>query len=762
MKKVLFTATVDSHILHFHLPYLKMFKEKGYEVHVATNTDDTIPFCDVKHKVSFERSPFKINNLKAIKQMKKILLDNNFDIVHTHTPMGSVVTRLAYKKVSNKVNTRMVYTAHGFHFYKGAPLLNWLLFYPAEKYLSKYTDTLITINKEDYELAKKKFKKCRNVEYVPGVGVDEDKFNFTMTKSEKFELRKSLGLKENDFVLIYPARLDKNKNQGLLIESMAELIKKHKDIHLLLPGEDELNGYYQKMAKEKNVDKNVHFLGYRNDIPRLLKISNVAVSTSKREGLGLSMIEAFMSGLPILITHNRGHNEIISLGVEGRYIDFTIHDIVDKVEFYMNDYIRINQKISNVFSLKYVISKMEKIYTNINQNLLYVHCEEKIKIDTEGNFYTDGCYNQKIWDRYFKIFPSITCLFRIEKRVYSKEYAVENFQKIDKRIKLITIEDRKESFFSYFSIKKYLNNIEIIKQNVAASDCVIARAPGDESYLAIKYSKRFHKKVLMEVVGCPLNTLFNYGIKGKFFSFPAYLKLKKNVKKADSVLYVTKNFLQKRYPTSKPCIACSDADIIVDEKNLNNRLQKITKDFDKGKLTILTVGTLIKYKGQQDIIKAIKVLKSKGYNIEYRIVGTGKEDFLKKIAKKYDLENNIVFYGGINHKKVFELIDMRDIYIQPSYTEGLSRALLEAISRACPSIATNVGGNGELVSNEYLYSKGDIGQLILLIEKMMNKAEMFKEANNNFNRAKLYDCNILDKKRELFYLESLVRNDDYD
>lgn len=119
MKKVLFSATVDSHILHFHLPYLKMFKEKGYEVHVATNTDDAIPFCDVKHKVSFERSPFRKNNLKAIKQMKKILLDNNFDIVHTHTPMGSVVTRLAYKKLKIKLIQGLFILHMGFIFIKG-------------------------------------------------------------------------------------------------------------------------------------------------------------------------------------------------------------------------------------------------------------------------------------------------------------------------------------------------------------------------------------------------------------------------------------------------------------------------------------------------------------------------------------------------------------------------------------------------------------------------------------------------------------------
>jgi glycosyltransferase EpsD len=185
MKKVLFTATVDSHILQFHLPFLKMFKENGYEVHVATNGNEKIPYCDVKHVVSFERSPIKINNLKAIKQLKKICEKEKFDIIHTHTLMGSVVTRLAAKKARRKYNTRIIYTAHGFHFFKGAPIKNWILFYPVEKYLAKYTDTLITINQEDYELAKMKFnKRCKDIQFVPGVGIDEKKFDFEMTKKK--------------------------------------------------------------------------------------------------------------------------------------------------------------------------------------------------------------------------------------------------------------------------------------------------------------------------------------------------------------------------------------------------------------------------------------------------------------------------------------------------------------------------------------------------------------------------------------------------
>ena len=205
MKKVLFTATVDSHILHFHIPYLKLFKENGYEVHVATNGDEKIPYCDVKHKISFERSPIKLNNLKAIKQLKKVIDKEKFDIIHCHTPMGSVVTRLAAKK-ARKNGTRVIYTAHGFHFYKGASLFNWLFFYPVEKYLSKYTDTLITINTEDYELAKNKFH-LNDIYYIPGVGVDKEKFSINLSEKEKHKLRETLGIKDSDFVRRYVAVL---------------------------------------------------------------------------------------------------------------------------------------------------------------------------------------------------------------------------------------------------------------------------------------------------------------------------------------------------------------------------------------------------------------------------------------------------------------------------------------------------------------------------------------------------------------------------
>ena len=367
-KKVLFSATVDSHILHFHLPYLKLFKEHGYEVHVATNGTEKIPYCDVKHVVSFERSPYKVNNLKAIKQLRKIINNEKFDIIHCHTPMGSVVTRLAAKKARKKYGTRVIYTAHGFHFYKGAPKLNWMLFYPVENYLAKYTDTLITINSEDYELAKKRFsKRCKNIEYVPGVGVDKSKFSFEMSKKEKNALRKSLGLKTSDFVMIYPARLDKNKNHVLLIESMQKLLKSNKNVHLLLPGDDELEGYYQNLTKEKGLENNIHFLGYRKDIPRLLKISNLSVSSSLREGLPVNIIEAMLSGLPVVALNCRGAKDIIQNGKNGYLVSIDSKTIIDDFAKAISKCINKNnikdpKATVNMYTLEKVVKYMGDIY----------------------------------------------------------------------------------------------------------------------------------------------------------------------------------------------------------------------------------------------------------------------------------------------------------------------------------------------------------------------------------------------------------------
>lgn len=365
MKKVLYVATVDVHIKSFHLPYLKLLKDMGYEVHVATNGDDIFPNCDVKHKICIERSPFKLNNLKAIKQLKKIIDKEKFDLIHCHTPMGSVVTRLAAKHARKKYGTRVLYTAHGFHFYIGAPKLNWMLFYPIEKYLAKYTDTLITINKEDYELAKKKFsKRCSNIQYLPGIGVDNSKFDLNITDYEKKKLKCELKIDRGDFVIIYPARLCPDKNQLLLINMMKQL--NNKKIKLFLPGKDEYNGYYQKYVSDNKID-NVFFLGHRDDISKLLKISNLLIASSIREGFGINLVEALACEVPVIAVDNRGHREIINDGENGFIIKNDVDDLIEKFNMLYQNHELYNRLKNNSYNSikKFFLSNSLKLMKEI-------------------------------------------------------------------------------------------------------------------------------------------------------------------------------------------------------------------------------------------------------------------------------------------------------------------------------------------------------------------------------------------------------------
>ncbi|MEK4293548.1 glycosyltransferase family 4 protein [Paenibacillus sp. FSL R5-0914] len=313
MKKILFTATVDSHIINFHLPYLKYFQDKGYEVHVASNGDTQIAYTNVKHNVPFQRSPYKRENILAYKELKKIITNNHFDLIHCHTPMGSVITRLAARK-SRQKETSIFYTAHGFHFFKGAPLKNWLLFYPMEKWLSRYTDCLITINNEDYNIAKKKFRS--KVMLINGVGINLDEFSI-QTLEGKNRQRIDKGYNLDDFILIYVGELSYRKHQDLLIRAVNILKNKIPNIKLLLVGTGEKLEEYKSLSENLDLKDYVEFLGYRNDINNLMLLSDIAISSSRQEGLPVNIMEAISTGLPLLVSNCRGNRDLVINGENG-------------------------------------------------------------------------------------------------------------------------------------------------------------------------------------------------------------------------------------------------------------------------------------------------------------------------------------------------------------------------------------------------------------------------------------------------------------
>lgn len=308
-KKILFCATVDYHFKAFHLPYLKWFKEQGWEVHVAACGELELPFVDQKYNVPIERSPFNKRNLIAYRQLKSIIDENQYEMIHCHTPMGGVITRLAAWS-ARKNGTSVLYTAHGFHFCKGAPLVNWLLYYPIEKVLAPITDCLITINEEDYELAKRKLK-AEHVEHVHGVGVNTERFK-PIKEKEKPLLKKSFGYKADDFLLFYAAEFNRNKNQQLLIHALALIKEDIPDAKLLLAGEGALLEDCKSLARNLGVSEMIRFLGFRNDLEEILPMCDVAVASSLREGLPVNIMEAMACGLPVVAVENRGHRELVS------------------------------------------------------------------------------------------------------------------------------------------------------------------------------------------------------------------------------------------------------------------------------------------------------------------------------------------------------------------------------------------------------------------------------------------------------------------
>ena len=321
MKKVLFTATVvKTHIMEFHIPYLRMFQQAGWETAVAARNDFddpgdcVIPCCDRYYDIPFERSPLKRSNLRAYRELKRVIDQGEFDLIHCHTPVGALLTRLAAGKARQK-GTKVIYTAHGFHFFKGAPVLNWLVYFPAEWLCGFLTDVLITINREDYDFAQKHIH-AGKVCYVPGVGVDMDRFG-----GSRETAREKLGIGEEEFVLLSVGEMTENKNHRLALQALALLPEK--PIRYVLVGRGERMEELQAQARELGIADRVIFTGYRNDVSELYPAADAFFFPSFREGLSVALMEAMASGLPAIVGKIRGNTDLIDDGVEGVYMPLT-------------------------------------------------------------------------------------------------------------------------------------------------------------------------------------------------------------------------------------------------------------------------------------------------------------------------------------------------------------------------------------------------------------------------------------------------------
>lgn len=375
--------------------------------------------------------------------------------------------------------------------------------------------------------------------------------------------------------------------------------------------------------------------------------------------------------------------------------------------------------------------------------LVFIHLAEKVKRDIEGNVYTDGSYDMHIWNRYLMLFDKITLVMRCDPHIYSVEEAREKYNIISSnKICCKFVPDRNSSFFSYINPALRSERMKIIKNKIDLSDAVIVRLPGDGK--VIDYAKKSQKKCMVEVVGCPFDTLWNHSLRGKILAIPSYLKLRRVMEKAEYAIYVTNEFLQKRYPTNGKHIGCSD--VFIRKQNFEIRT-KNKKEIILG----TAAATDIKYKGQQYVLKALYSLKKQtDTHYIYQIAGNGNTEYLSSLVKKYNLSDSVVFLGSIPHSEMDDWYRGLDLYIQPSTTEGLPRALIEAMSNSIACIGSNAGGIPELLEKDAIFHKKDEKQLADRILFFSNFENRRKNAEKCYLKSLNYLYDKLEQKRLLF------------
>lgn len=361
-KKMLMVTTIQDTVEAFLVPHIKMLEEKGYEVWIGTNIYKNLPKDLENNKwinISFSRNPFSLNSFKAIGEIRKLIRENDFEMVHFHTPVAAFLGRYGAMLEKQK---NIIYTAHGFHFYKGASLVNWLVYYPMELLAARWTDKIITINEEDYQNSLK-FKLRKNGKYykVNGVGLDINKYQ----NGSKEKIKKELNIKPYEYVILIIGELNKNKNQIQLLEAISLLKDNNIRVLLVGVGKEEIN--LKKISLEKNIK--VDFLGYRNDIRDIIAVSNLLCSMSYREGLPRNIMEGMAQGKPFIVTNIRGNRDIIKNYRNGILVEIENYkSTAEKILEFQRDFnLNIKVKENNLidiqkFSIEKILKYMEKIY----------------------------------------------------------------------------------------------------------------------------------------------------------------------------------------------------------------------------------------------------------------------------------------------------------------------------------------------------------------------------------------------------------------
>ena len=346
LKKVLFVANSDRHIKLCHLPYMKLFQDNDYEVHVATNTEEVLPYCDKKINLKLRRNPYNILNIIALRNIRKLAKKEKYDLISCHTPIGGFLGRATIIG-RKKQNTKVIYTAHGFHFYKKSSLFRWIIYYPLEKFLSRFSDAVITMNEEDYALAKKKFHS--DVYKIHGIGLNKDRLKLT----EK-NIKKKYNLK-NKYIVTYIAEISKRKKQLDLLKKM-ENYHLDKDIIFLLIGDSYIKNIENKLRRYKNVK----YIGFKENIGDYINISDLIISPSNQEGLPQNILEAKYFKKNIIGMNIRGINDLLKDG-SGILVN-SLQEMIEKIIDIKHNPIVVKTSNIDDYLLDNVLVEVKEIY----------------------------------------------------------------------------------------------------------------------------------------------------------------------------------------------------------------------------------------------------------------------------------------------------------------------------------------------------------------------------------------------------------------
>lgn len=680
MKRVLIVSTVSRQFYLFEQTNIGILKELGYEVHGAANFLDVNERLDkvdiIRHPIEIQRNPFSLRNITAYRQLKKLMKEYAFNLVHCHSPVGACLARLAARATGIK---NVIYTAHGFHFFKGAPLINWLLFYPIERWLSRYTDTLITINREDYKRARN-FKTCK-VKYVPGIGIDTAAFDNTMFN--KMTISKEMGIDDGDIVIVSVGELNKTKNHEIIIKALTAE-KSHK-IKYVLCGTGSKEHELKALVEKKGLGSRVIFMGYQNDIRRILSVADIFVQPSFREGLPVALMEAMSSGLPVVCSCVRGNVDLIKNTQGG----FLVHpDDVDgfrkaisrlaadkalRIRFgsFNKEAVRKNDK-------QYIYTKMKEIYlgyekkNNCNRRIAFVigsmgYGGAERVISFLANSYADSD-----WQVTILLLLHNQCDYKLRDNIRLIDFCNEN----KPRILYLPI--------WIYKIRKY------IKEN--RPDKVVS------------FIGRINVITLMAGIGLDIDIIVsersNPNRDGR--TFPVKIATHITYTMAKTIIFQTKAARNcfPSYLRSKSVI-------------IPNPVHIQTEALHKKNKKIVTAGRLSAEKNHKMLINAFQKIKAEHPDYCLYIYGEGVlRNELEKQVKELCLESSVFLPGNVDN--LHEQMADAEIFVLSSNYEGQSNALVEAMMMGIPCISTRYDGVTELIKNGkngILVNPGDDEQL---------------------------------------------------